>query len=257
MEHLVALGLISMAILFLFQFLRKYIYAGLIVLLLAYTLNIKDLSSIESFIGHLIQDYKTASAKVIGADVSLRSIETVKKENGNLTYFKEILKADISPASRNFAVSASTRYFRSQGLYERHGDAIRYLSLFKYLNKQFSYVNDPFRSNYYSTAEETIKNGLAGDCDDWSVLVYTSVKAIGGRARLIRISGHIYPEVLVGSSAEFKLEIIPLLDSLFKGGYPTGYFHHVDELDNVWLSFDFGEYPGEYFHYSDVEEIVY
>lgn len=256
-EHLIGLGLISVVIFFLFQFLRKYMYVGLIVLMVAYLLNQNEIESVESFIDNLVQDYKTASTKVIRADFSLRSIETVKKKNGRLKYFKEILKSEISPKSRNFAANASAQYFRSQDLYDRYGDAVRYLSLYKYLNEKFSYVHDPLYRNYYSTAEETIDNGLAGDCDEWSGLVYTSVKAIGGRARLIRISGHIYPEVMVGSSADFELTIIPLLDSLFTREYAIDYFHHVDNLDNVWLSFDFGEYPGEYYHYSDIEEIIY
>ena len=255
-EHLIGLGLISMAIFFLFQFLRKYMYVGLIVLMVAYLLNQNEIESVESFIDNLVQDYNTASTKVIQADFSLRSIETLKKKNGSPKYFKKILNSDISPKSRNFAVNASTQYFRSQDLYDRYGDAVRYLSVYKYLNEKISYVHDPLYSNYYSTAEETIDNGLAGDCDEWSGLVYTSIKAIGGRARLIRISGHIYPEVMVGSSADFELTIIPLLDSLYKREYTIDYFHHVDKLDNVWLSFDFGEYPGEYYHYSDIEEII-
>jgi len=256
-EHLIGLGLISMAIFFLFQFLRKYMYVGLIVLMVAYLLNQNEIESIESFIDNLVQDYNTASTKVIQADFSLRSIETLKKKNGSPKYFKKILKSEISPKSRNFAAKASAQYFRSKDLYDRYGDAVRYLSLYKYLNENFSYVHDPLYRNYYSTAEETIDNGLAGDCDEWSGLVYTSIKAIGGRARLIRISGHIYPEVLVGSSDYFEFTLIPLLDSLFKSEYAIGYFHHVDKHDNVWLSFDFGEYPGEYYHYSDIEEIIY
>ena len=256
-EHLIALGLISMSIFFLFQFLRKYMYVGLSVLLVAYLLNQKELPSYESFVDNVIQDYKNISTKVISADVSWRSIETLKKKNGSIKYFKKVLKSDVSSISRNFAVSASTQYYNDPDLYNQYGDVVRYLSLFKYLDENFSYVHDPVRRNYYSTAEETINNGLAGDCDDWSGLVYKSIKAIGGRARLIRISGHIYPEVLVGSSSEFELSLIPLLDSLYKREYVTDYFHHIDKSDNVWLSFDFGEYPGDIYHYSDIEEIIY
>jgi len=256
-EHLIALGLISMSIFFLFRFLRKYMYVGLIVFTLAYLLNQNEIESVELFMDNVVQDYKTASTKVIRADFSLRSIETLKKKNGSPKYFKKILNSEISPKSRNFAAKASAQYFRSQDLYDQYGDAVRYLSLYKYLNEKFSYVHDPLYRNYYSTAEETIDNGLAGDCDEWSGLVYSSIKAIGGRARLIRISGHIYPEVMVGSSDYFELMLIPLLDSLFESEYAIDYFHHIDKLDNVWLSFDFGEYPGDFYHYSDIEEIIY
>jgi transglutaminase-like putative cysteine protease len=232
-------------------------YAGLIVLLLAYLLNHQELESFDSLIDHVVQDYKSASAKVIQAEVSWRSIEMVKRKNKSPKYFKELLHSEISPKTRNFAVSASTEYFSSQELYDQYGDVLRYLSLYRYLQENFSYVSDPLYHNYYSTAEETIDNGLAGDCDDWSVLVYASVQAIGGSARLIRIAGHIYPEVLVGSAAEFEYWLIQLLDELYQKDHPTAYYHHVDKQNNVWLSFDFGEYPGAYHHYADVEEIIY
>ncbi len=256
-EHLIALGLISMSIFFLFQFLRKYMYVGLSVLLVAYVLNQKEQQSIESLMDNVVQDYKTASSKIIRANVSWRSIETLKKKNGSLKYFKEVLRSDVSSVARNLAVRASTQYYSESDLYDQYGDLVRYLSLFNYLHENFSYVHDPVKRNYYSTAEETINNGLAGDCDDWAGLVYKSVRAIGGRARLIRTSGHIYPEVMVGSSSEFELSLIPLLDSLYKREYVTDYFHHIDKSDNVWLSFDFGEYPGDFYHYSDIEEIIY
>jgi hypothetical protein len=252
-EHLIGLGLIAMSIFFLFHILKQYMYVGLLSIILVYALNQNEFDSFEAFMDKVAQDYITASAKVIQADFSFRSIETLKKKNGNPKYFKKVLNSEISSKSRNFAAKASAQYFRSQDLYDRYGDVVRYLSLYKYLNENFSYVPDPLYRNYYSTAEETIDNGLAGDCDEWSGLVYTSVKAIGGRARLIRVSRHIYPEVLVGSIDDFELKVIPLLDSLWESEYALGYFHHVDKQDNVWLSFDFGDY----YHYSDIEEVIY
>ena len=256
-EHLIFMGLISIVLFIFLRVFRKYLYVGLLVLLIGFLLNQKDLSSVESLKDNLVQDYRYASAKVIQADLSWRSIETLKRKNRNPKYFKAILKSDISSKIRNFAVSASTEYFESKDLYHQYGDVIRYLSLYQYLTVHFSYVHDPLYHNYYSMAEETIDNGLAGDCDDWSGLIYTSIKAIGGQARLISISGHMYPEVLVGKTGDFEFELIPLLDSLFCREDYTNYYHHVDKQDNVWLSFDFGEYPGEYYHYSDIEEIIY
>jgi len=256
-EHLIGLGLISMTIFFLFRVLRKYMYVGLMSVILVYALNQNQFDSFEAFTDKVVQDYTTASSKVMQADFSLRSIETLKKKKGSPKYFKKILNSEISSKSRNFAAKASAQYFRSQDLYDRYGDAVRYLSLYKYLNENFSYVHDPLYRNYYSTAEETIDNGLAGDCDEWSGLGFTSIRASGGRARLIRISGHLYPEVMVGSSADFELKVIPLLDSLFEREHVLDYFHHIDNQDNVWLSFDFGEYPGDFYHYSDIEEIIY
>lgn len=256
-EHLLIMAVIAVCIFFLFQVLRKYMYAVLLVLLLAYSINQKEVQPSDAFLSSVIQDYKTASRTVIEADISFLSLEKVKRQHSQHKYLKQILKSEISSKSRTFAINASVRSLNSKGLYEQYGNIVRYLSLFQYITENFNYVNDPVNTEYYTTAEETIDNGCSGDCDDRAVLFYVSVKAIGGRARLIRLSGHMYPEVLVGSSTDFEFSVIPLLDSLYKKEHAMDYFHHVDNLDNVWLSFDFGEYPGAYHHYSDIEEIMY
>jgi hypothetical protein len=256
-EHLIILVVIAVCIFFLFQVLRKYMYAAVLVLLLAYAINQKEMQPSETFLTNVVQDYKTASRTVIEADISFLSLEKVKRQHSQHKYLKQILKSEISSKSRNFAINASVKSFNSKNLYEQYGNVVRYLSLFQHITENFNYVNDPVNSEYYTPAEETIDNGCSGDCDDRAVLIYVSVKAIGGRARLIRLSGHMYPEVMVGSSTNFEFTIIPLLDSLYKKEYAIDYFHHVDNHDNVWLSFDFGEFPGAYHHYSDIEEIMY
>jgi transglutaminase-like putative cysteine protease len=40
---------------------------------------------------------------------------------------------------------------------------------------------------------------FSGDCDDHSILMAASVRAIGGTPRLIHTKGHIYPEILIGT----------------------------------------------------------
>jgi hypothetical protein len=256
-EHLFVLAVIALCLLFLFQVFRKYMYAAVLVLLMAYTIHQKEIPSSGSFLAGIVRDYKTASRKVIGSDISFLSLERVKRQNSQHKYLKQILQSDITPKSRNFAVNASIQFFSNKDLYEQFGDIIRYLSLFKYINENFNYVNDPASTEYYSTAEETIDNGLAGDCDDRAALIYASIKAVGGQARLVLVRGHVYPEIYVGSASAFEARVVPLLDSLFEQAYTPDYFHHVDKYQNVWLSFDFGEYPGDTRNYADIEEILY
>jgi hypothetical protein len=71
--------------------------------------------------------------------------------------------------------------------------------------KRWTYVNDPKGFNYYSPASRTIKLGLKGDCDDFAILVASTMMAIGGSSRIILASntdgaGHAYAEVRVASS---------------------------------------------------------
>jgi transglutaminase-like putative cysteine protease len=48
------------------------------------------------------------------------------------------------------------------------------------------------------TASESLSY-FSGDCDDHSILMAASVRAIGGTPRLIHTKGHIYPEILIGT----------------------------------------------------------
>ena len=71
--------------------------------------------------------------------------------------------------------------------------------------KRWTYVNDPKGSNYYSPASRTINLGVKGDCDDFAILVASTVMAIGGSSRIILASntgetGHAYAEVYLGPS---------------------------------------------------------
>ena len=256
-EHLFILVAIAVCTFFLFNVLRKYMYVALLVLLMAYAINHNEKQPSASFLDSVIQDYKTASRKVIEADISFRSYKKVKSQISQNNDLEQILSSGISSKSRNFAVSAATQFYINEDLYDEYGDVVRYFSLFKYLSEHFNYVNDPVGIEYYSTAEETIDNNLSGDCDDRSALIYISIKAIGGQARLILVRGHIYPEVRVGSVPYFEANIVPLLDSLFEQEYTPDYFHHVDRYDQVWLAMDFGNYPGERYSYADIEDIMY
>src|SRR5438552_15657054 len=70
---------------------------------------------------------------------------------------------------RNFAVQHSLQYFDEYNM--KYHELARYFSLFKYINRNFKYVPDVHRDEYYATARETILNGLGGDCDDHSILM--------------------------------------------------------------------------------------
>jgi transglutaminase-like putative cysteine protease len=54
------------------------------------------------------------------------------------------------------------------------------------------------RRRLYCTASESLSY-FSGDCDDHSILMAASVRAMGGTPRLIHTKGHIYPEILIGT----------------------------------------------------------
>ncbi len=117
-----------------------------------------------------------------------------------------------SPRVRDFAVKLASDH---PGSYYRHPgtdldpsrEGIRQiLTIHRYVAGKWKYVNDPLfeQGDYYSPADRTIALGLAGDCDDFAVLLASCVEAIGGRARIVHGScsqgGHAWCEVFVGAA---------------------------------------------------------
>lgn len=84
--------------------------------------------------------------------------------------------------------------------------------IYKYLRTRWKYVNDPRGSEYLAKASESIAGTkLGGDCDDFAILMYSTISAIGGKARInfaynhSNNSGHAYTEVFLADFNETTL----------------------------------------------------
>jgi transglutaminase-like putative cysteine protease len=82
--------------------------------------------------------------------------------------------------------------------YSDYRTLIQCFAVFKEINSRWNYVSDPKDGDYIATASESLSY-FSGDCDDHSILMAASVRAIGGTPRLIHTKGHIYPEILIGT----------------------------------------------------------
>lgn len=117
-------------------------------------------------------------------------------KNELVTTFREAVHTadnSISPCVRDFAVKLASSH---PGSYYRYGGAnpspgrdgiYQIIAVHRYVSTQWKYVNDPLSTvhDYYSPADRTIAAGLAGDCDDFAVLLAASIEAIGGRVRIL------------------------------------------------------------------------
>jgi hypothetical protein len=148
------------------------------------------------------------------------------------------------PIVRGFAVEASLRYFNDNDNYNKFGNIIRYFSIFKTINR-WNYVPDPKGLDYFAKASESTKL-LAGDCDDHAILMAACIKAIGGEARLIHTKGHLYPEVMVGTTNEISKVYNLIKRNLFyKESMGSQIYYRVDTENKIWLNFDYtGHFPG-------------
>ena len=104
---------------------------------------------------------------------------------------------------RNFAVMATTKHFKNIKGYSDYRTVIQCFAVFKEINSRWNYVSDPKAHDYIATATESLLY-FSGDCDDHSILMAASIRAIGGTPRLIHTKGHIYPEILIGSQADLE-----------------------------------------------------
>ncbi len=159
--------------------------------------------------------------------------------------FSEAVRRD-SPCVRDFAVKLAST---SPGTYYRGGsDASpgreginQIIAVHRYISGEWKYVNDPLFAgqDYYSPADRTLAAGLAGDCDDFSILLASCIEAIGGRARIVggdcNQGAHAWAEVYIGSSEAWK-DTVNILQSTYPG-------ITVNYLDGgpsrgYWLSLD-------------------
>ncbi|MEI8201872.1 MAG: transglutaminase-like domain-containing protein [Bacteroidota bacterium] len=129
--------------------------------------------------------------------------------------------------------------------------------IYDYIVKRWKYVNDSDKLENIRSASRTIKNGLAGDCDDFAVLMAALIESIGGDARISfaynNDQGHAFTEILATNNRSDMQNIVEEINLL----YGTDQFEIHYKFDNngkCWLNLDwFGEpqHPGgTYFNYT-------
>lgn len=142
---------------------------------------------------------------------------------------------------RNFAVLNSIRNFDQY--HQKYGATVRIFSLFKHINNNWKYVPDSQRDEYFATPQETIQNGLGGDCDDHTILMVSALRAIGAKCRMILTEGHIYPELYCGDKQEFEKVQLAIQELFGKEVAGNIYFHETN--GQYWLNLDYSaRYPG-------------
>ncbi|MCX7025334.1 MAG: hypothetical protein NT080_12060 [Spirochaetes bacterium] len=126
------------------------------------------------------------------------------------SYDKAVQSTD--PAIRDFAVgiakSSPGAFDDPQGSRRPTGAGLRQVALIHgAISSSWKYVSDPGVNwtEYVSPARRTLALGLAGDCDDFAVLVASCVQAVGGKVRIMHgydaRGGHAWAELWIGDEA--------------------------------------------------------
>lgn len=150
-----------------------------------------------------------------------------------------------NPKIRNFAIMATSKHFKDVKGYSDYRTIIQCFAVFKEINSRWNYVSDPKARDYIATARESLLY-FSGDCDDHSILMAASIKSIGGTPRLIHTTGHIYPEILIGSQNDLEKVNFLIKNVLFiNESHQKKLHYHVDERGQIWMNLDYtAKYPG-------------
>lgn len=150
-----------------------------------------------------------------------------------------------NPLVRNFALMATTKYFRDIKGYHKQRLMIQCFAVFKEIKNRWNYVNDPKGREYIAAASESLQH-FSGDCDDHAILMAAAIRAVGGTPRIIHTGGHLYPEMLVGTKADLETANYLIKEVLFvQESRGKEVHYHIDERGQVWLNLDYtATYPG-------------
>ncbi|HAJ57484.1 MAG TPA: hypothetical protein DCL35_06915 [Candidatus Omnitrophica bacterium] len=131
-------------------------------------------------------------------------------------------------------------------------------AIWSYLKGNWNYANDPRGFEYFAPAFESVEANLTGDCDDFAILMASSIEAIGGSARVVlayaKDSAHAYCEVYVSDNPEHARGIVEELAII--ENYKGVHFHK--DQQGYWLNLDYSAaYPGGPFAPALFEVAVY
>lgn len=155
---------------------------------------------------------------------------------------------------RNFAVEKSLLYFDEY--YPKYTFICREFSLIKYVKQNFKYVRDPSGFDYLAGPLETMKT-MGGDCDDHSILLASTIKAIGGDVRLVMSPKHIYPELFCGDESLFS-NYVSAIRTLFYEESANKIINFREDNGKYWLNIDYtDQYPGSNYMSDTIVMIIY
>jgi predicted RNA-binding Zn-ribbon protein involved in translation (DUF1610 family) len=163
-----------------------------------------------------------------------------------------VAAVDINNGTTNdFAVRLASKF---PGEY----NIVQVCQIYDYIVTRWKYVNDSDKGENFRSASRSINNNLAGDCDDFAILMAAMIESIGGDARISfayddKGVGHAFTEVLASNNREEMQSVIDAINLLYGTDKFTIYYTPMKNGE-CWLNMDwFGEpkHPGgQYFEFT-------
>jgi hypothetical protein len=153
----------------------------------------------------------------------------------------------FEPTVRDFAVgfakTAPGPYDDPQGSSRPTATGLRQAALVhSAIASSWKYVSDPGTDwrEYVSPARRSLAVGLAGDCDDFAVLLASCVGAVGGKLRIMNgftsTSGHAWAELWLGEGRSAQLALSTMATIVGKAA--SALATETDSQGATWLILD-------------------
>jgi hypothetical protein len=164
------------------------------------------------------------------------------------------------PVVKNFANSQVQH--SSSGKY----NIAQICDVWQSMYNRWTYVSDPPNFDYFTSASDSIQNGLKGNCADYAILNAAVIKSIGGSSRIITTCApggkicHAYAEVLLTDNPTTLKNDATYICHRYR--CDDGIHYHVETTSDgdkhYWLNLDWqSNYPGGKFYVDDGEHQVY
>lgn len=227
----------------------------IIVFIIIYILSYIDISE-NDFEKSSQQEFDITEPQVEIVEPIAETIQDNEKSQKELNLNKLIEAVDFdNPVTNDYAVRLAS-YF--PGEY----NIGQVCQIYDYIVKRWKYVNDSDKKENFRSASRSINNDLAGDCDDFAILIAAMIESIGGDARISfaynESGGHAFTEVLATNSKEDMQLIVDEINGIY-GTNSFRIYYYPDQYGRCWLNLDwFGNqrHPGgEYFNFT--KRIIY
>lgn len=194
---------------------------------------------------NLVKSSEKSTNRVIENQVEELQIEKTKEA---INLEKIITAVDVqNETTRNYAVNLASKFPGNYNI-----DQV--CKIYDYVLKNWKYVNDPRGFEFFSSASNTIKTNLSGDCDDFAILIGALLQSVGGRVRISFATnssgGHAFTEVYFKDNPKNIKNAInkhyqDFFDKLLGVSKVDNINYRKDSDGGFWLNLDWtSKYPG-------------
>jgi hypothetical protein len=192
----------------------------------------------------------------------VQSITPIQTNQATSTKADQISRAIdyLTPTVKNFANRQIQQ--SSSGTY----NTAQICDVWQSIYNQWTYVSDPPDFNYFTSASDSINNGLKGNCVDYAILNAAVIESIGGSSRVVTACPpdtgqcHAYAEVYLDSSPSELQKAANYICSRYNCK-TINYHMYLDPQGNTeyWLNLDWqANYPGgSFFQDNGTIQIYY